>query len=151
EFAAGGAGTPSYRFSLRLEGARLERITLLNETVGSVTLETRGGVADARDLCAALLEGLADRLPISVVGKAAAFAAELRRWPRALGLPRQGSKYAPMVDFLMAGLQARGVLPRQEGLLLRIGLNALDRLDAAPNPRLQLPRFLAGVLGAETT
>jgi hypothetical protein len=151
EFAPGGPGTPSYRFSLRLEGPRLGRIMLLNETAGSVTLETAGGVASARDLCAALVEGLADRLPVAVVGKAAAFAAELRRWPRALGLPRQGSRYAPMVDFLMAGLQARGALPRQEGLLLRIGLNALDRLDAAPNPRLHLPRFLEGALGAAST
>src|SRR5262249_2857261 len=64
EFAPGGPGTPSYRFSLRLGGPQLERIVLVNETAGSVTVEAPGGVASARALCAALLGGLADRLPV---------------------------------------------------------------------------------------
>jgi hypothetical protein len=149
EFAPGGPETPAYRYSLRLEGERLEKITLLNESAGAVTLTAEEGVASARDLCKALLSGLEACRPIAVVGKAAVFAAELRRWPRALGLPRQGSKYAPMVDFLMADLWEQGVVPRNDGLLLRIGLNALDRLDAFSGYRLRLPRFLQPVLGRE--
>src|SRR5204863_8535550 len=129
----------------------LERITPTTATTAPIALFAETGVASALHLCRALCAGLADRLPVAVVGKAAPFAAELWRWPRALGLPRQGSKYAPMVDYLMAGLQQRGALPRMEGMLVRIGLNALDRLDLAPEScsgrQLRLPRFLATVFG----
>src|SRR5262249_39723845 len=85
---------------------------------------------------------------ISVMGKAAPFAAELARWPRAMALPEQGSKYSPMIDHLLVGLKERGVLERVDHLVLRIGLNELDGLGSAGDVPLRLPQFLRGVLGS---
>jgi hypothetical protein len=56
-----------------------------------------------------------------------------------------------MVDHLVGGLRARGVLDQPTGLLIRIGLNALDRFDAMGELPLRLPNFLAGVLGERIT
>jgi hypothetical protein len=51
------------------------------------------------------------------------------------------------VDHLLSGLRQRGVLDQPTGLLIRIGLNALDRLEAMGDTPLRLPRFLEGPLG----
>ncbi len=151
EFAPDGQGTAAYRYSLRLEGEGLSRIVLSNQATGVVTFAAQGPVDSARALCSTLCQELRDHLPVVVVGKAAAFAAELRRWPRALGLPRQGSKYAPMVEYLLEGLRERGVMGRNEGLLIRIGLNALDRLAALGDRPLRMPRFLEPAFGRATS
>lgn len=151
EFAPAGTGTPVYRFGLELMGAAPVVITLRNAGVGDVTVSAPGPVRSARALAEALFGGLPGVRELVLVGKAAAFAAELQRSPRGLGLPRQGSKYAPMVDHLAAGLRRRGVLDQPSGLLIRIGLNALDRLDAMGDLSLRLPAFLHGCLGRHTT
>lgn len=148
QFAPGGPGTPVYRYGLELSGVEATTITLANPTAGDVVLETDRRVCSVFDFCRALFEGLTGVEEISVVGKAATFAAELQRSPRGLGLPRQGSKYTPMVDHLLSGLRQRGVLDQPTGLLIRIGLNALDRLDSMGALPLRLPRFLQDPLGA---
>ncbi|HEU4754373.1 MAG TPA: hypothetical protein VFU47_14795 [Armatimonadota bacterium] len=150
EFAPDGEGTPVYRYGLELSGTESTLITLQHNR-GDIELRYAGPVRSALDLFRALIEGLERPQGVAIVGKAAAFAAELQRAPRGLGLPRQGSKYAPMVDHLISGLRARGVLDQPTGLLIRIGLNALDRLDAMGDLPLRLPRFLQGALGARAT
>lgn len=149
EWAPGGPGTPVYRYSLQLSGTGPTRITLGNAAAGDLELAAPGGIRSAYELGCALTELLPHTEGLAIIGKAAALAAELQRSPRGLGLPRQGSKYAPMVDHFVSGLRARGVLDRPTGLLIRIGLNALDRLNAMGEMRLRLPRFLEGPLGAE--
>src|SRR5207237_4400490 len=132
---------------LQLSGVEATTITLANPSAGDLVVESDRGICSAHDLAKALVEGLECPEGFVIVGKAAAFAAELQRAPRGLGLPRQGSKYAPMVDHLVSGLRARGVLSQSTGLLIRIGLNALDRLDSMGDLPLRLPRFLRGALG----
>lgn len=151
QFAPGGPGTPVYRYGLELSGVEATIITLANPTAGDIVLEADRRVCSVLDFCRALFEGLTVVEEISVVGKAAAFAAELQRAPRGLGLPRQGSKYTPMVDHLLAGLRQRGVLDQPTGLLIRIGLNTLDRLDAMGDLPLHLPRFLQDPLGGRAS
>lgn len=151
ELAPGGPGTPVYRYGIRLTGTDATTVTLSNATTETVVLETDRRIRSAYDLLAALHEGLPHAAELAVVGKAAPFAAELQRAPRGLGLPRQGSKYAPMVDHLVSGLRKHGVLAQPTGLLIRIGLNALDRLQAMGETPLRVPRFLEGPLGRRTT
>jgi hypothetical protein len=146
EFAPGGAATPVYRYAVELAGTAATTITLVNPTAGDLVLESGRPVRSAYDFVRALFDNL-DAGAVSIVGKAAAFAAELQRAPRGLGLPRQGSKYAPMVDHLLSGLRVRGVLDRASGLMIRIGLNALDRLDAMGDLPLRTPRFMQPRLG----
>lgn len=149
EWAPDGPGTPVYRYSLQLSGNGPTRITLGNAVAGDRELEVPGTIRSAYELGRALVELLPHAEGLAIIGKAAALAAELQRSPRGLGLPRQGSKYAPMVDHFVSGLRARGVLDRPTGLLIRIGLNALDRLSAMGELRIRLPRFLEGPLGRE--
>lgn len=149
EQAPGGEGTPVYRYSLELSGPDWTRVTLLHATAGPITLAADRPVRSAAELFRVLFQGLGPVARLSVVGKAALFAAELSRWPRAMGLPEQGSKYSPMIDHLLAGLRERGVLERADHLVVRIGLNALDRLESIDEPPLRLPRFLEGALGRE--
>lgn len=151
EFAPAGPGTPIYRYGLELTGVECTTIVLRNEAAGSVEVRAEGPVRSAHALLQAILAALPEAEGLAIVGKAAAFAAELQRAPRGLGLPRQGSKYAPMVDHLVGGLRARGILRQNTGLLIRIGLNALDRLDAMGELPLRLPRFLQGPLGKVAT
>jgi hypothetical protein len=151
EFAPGGPGTPVYRYGVELQGTRTTTISLTNAAAGDVVLEADRWVGSAFDFAEALMDGLEHTEGLAIVGKAAAFAAELQRSPRGLGLPRQGSKYAPMVDHLVSGLRARGVLDQPTGLLIRIGLNALDRLSAMGDMSLRLPRFLEEPLGPQVT
>jgi hypothetical protein len=151
EYAPGGPGTPIYRYGVALAGTEAATITLTNPTAGDLILEAGQPVRSAYDFARALFDGLEHAAELAIVGKAATFAAELQRSPRGLGLPRQGSKYAPMVDHLVSGLRTRGVLDQPTGLLIRIGLNALDRLEAMGDLPLALPRFLQGVLGTQIT
>ena len=151
ELAPGGPGTPVYRYGLQLEGLRATTLLLTNASAGDITLETDRRITSVHDLARALFEHLPHTGGVVLVGKAATFAAELQRSPRGLGLPRQGSKYAPMVDHLVSGLRARGVLSQPTGLLIRIGLNAMDRLEAMGDLPLRLPRFLHGALGERAT
>jgi len=150
EFAPGGAGTPVYRFGIELLGTTATTVRLTHPT-GDLTVETDRRITSAHDFARALYEHLDVPQGFALVGKAATFSAELQRTPRGLGLPRQGSKYTPMVDHLVGGLRARGVLTQPTGLLIRIGLNALDRFDAMGDLPLRLPHFLAGVLGERVT
>ncbi|MFN3650173.1 MAG: hypothetical protein ACK47B_11390 [Armatimonadota bacterium] len=147
EFAPGGHGTPVYRFGIELSGVERTTITLSNPSAGSHTVQADGLVRSAYDFARALLDHLPSTAELAIVGKAATFAAEMQRSPRGLGLPRQGSKYTPMVDHLLGGLRARGVLRHPTGLLIRIGLNALDRLSALGELPLRLPVFLRSALG----
>lgn len=151
EFAPGGPGSSSYRYGVEMAGAEATTITLTNSAMGDVVLETDRCIRSAHDFLRALFENLPQTAEVMVVGKAATFSAELQRSPRGLGLPRQGSKYTPMVDHLVGGLRARGVLTQPTGLLIRIGLNTLDRLDAMGEMPLRLPRFLHGALGRTAT
>jgi len=151
EFAPEGEGGPVYRYGIELTGHTGTTIRLSHPTAGDVELNTERRITSAHDFAEALLRSGEVPLGFALVGKAAAFAAELQRSPRGLGLPRQGSKYAPMVDHLVSGLRARGVLDQPTGLLIRIGLNALDRLGAMGELPLRLPRFLEGALGATVT
>lgn len=150
EFAPGGPGTPVYRFGIELSGTTTTTIHLTHPT-GDLVVETNRRINSAYDFARALYENLDVPNGFALVGKAATFAAELQRTPRGLGLPRQGSKYTPMVDHLVGGLRARGVLDQPTGLLIRIGLNTLDRFDAMGELPLRLPHFLAGALGARVT
>lgn len=151
ELAPGGRGAPVYRYGVELSGRGRTSITLLNATAGDIVVEAREPIRCAEDFVEALLSGLDCREGLAIIGKAATFAAELQRAPRGLGLPRQGSKYAPMVDHLLGGLRERGVLRRPTGLLIRIGLNALDRLSAMSELPLRPPRFLREAMGTRTT
>ncbi len=151
EYSPDGPGGPIYRFELELSGIEQTRITLRNAGIGDRVVEVPGRVRSVQDLSRALLEGLGAVEGVSLVGKAAMFSAELQRSPRGLGLPRQGSKYTPLVDHLIADLRSRGLLRGSAGLLIRIGLNALDRLDAMGDLPLRLPRFLRAPLGGATT
>ena len=82
---------------------------------------------------------------ISLIGKAGPLITELSRPPLTIALPEKGSKYTPMVGHLTKGLIARGVdFPR--GTILRIGMDALDRLDQI-NEELRLPMFLSCFYG----
>jgi hypothetical protein len=150
EYAPAGPGTPVLRFGLQLAGQGPVTLTLTNPT-GDVVRDYPRPIRSARDLLRALIETLDAPPDLVLVGKAATFAAELQRAPRGLGLPRQGSKYAPLVDHLVSGLRARGVLREPTGLLVRIGLNALDRLEAMGDLPLRLPAFLHGALGSRLT
>lgn len=151
EWAPGGEGTPVYRYGLELSGLGPITVTLTNRVAGDQVLTSETAVDSVHDLARALVEGLPHPHGLAFIGKAATLAAELQRSPRGLGLPRQGSKYAPMVDHLVSGLRARGVLRQPTGLLIRIGLNALDRLEALGDLTLRLPRFLEGPLGRTIT
>ena len=151
EFAPRGAGTSLYRYGLELSGVNRTSIRLVNGTIGDIVVEGSGAVRCLDDFLRALFSGGRFAHGFSLVGKAAAFASELQRSPRGLGLPRQGSKYTPMVDHFLAGLRERGVLKQAPGLRIRIGLNALDRLDAMGETPLRLPRFLRGPLGRQVT
>lgn len=153
ELAPGGTGTPVYRYGLQLEGLTAATVTLTNASAGDIVLESDRRVRSVYDLARVLFKQLpaAAAAGVVLVGKAAAFAAELQRSPRGLGLPRQGSKYAPMVDHLVSGLRERGVLAQPTGLLIRIGLNAMDRLAAMGEFPLRLPRFLESAFGTGAT
>jgi hypothetical protein len=156
EHAPAGEGTPVYRYSLELSGEDWSQVTLLHPKAGSISLRADRPVRSAADLFRALFQHLGPETQpnggcarLSVVGKAAPFAAELARWPRAMALPEQGSKYSPMIDHLLAGLRQRGVLERMDHLVLRISLNALDRLESVGDLPIRLPTFMRGVLGSE--
>jgi hypothetical protein len=156
EHAPAGEGTAVYRYSLELSGEDWSEVTLLHPKAGSISLTADRPVRSAADLFRALFQGLGPETQpnggcarLSIVGKAAPFAAELARWPRAMALPEQGSKYSPLIDHLLAGLRQRGALERMDHLVLRIGLNALDRLESAGDQPVRLPKFVHGVLGRE--
>jgi hypothetical protein len=151
EYAPGGEGTPVYRYSLELSGGEAMRVTLTNRQVGTIVLEAPHPVRSAAQLFRLLFDQLPAGGPVAVVGKAAPFAAELKRWPRTMALPRQGSKYAPMIDHLLAGLKGRGVLENTCGLVLRVGLNGLDALAEMGDRPHVLPRILEAALGRKTT
>ncbi|MCC2669952.1 MAG: hypothetical protein K0Q72_2423 [Armatimonadetes bacterium] len=146
DLSVGGEG-PVYRYGLELSGTEATTIRLTHPTAGDVIVASDRRISSVYDLARALFENLDVPNGFTLVGKAATFAAELQRTPRGLGLPRQGSKYTPMVDHLVSGLRARGILDQPTGLLIRIGLNALDRFSAMGDISLRLPRFLQGVLG----
>jgi hypothetical protein len=148
EHAPGGEGAAVYRYSLELAGENWTEVTLLHPASGPIFIRAERPVRSAAELFRALFHGLG-AVRLSVVGKAAPFAAELARWPRAMALPEQGSKYSPMIDHLLTGLKDRGIVERVDHLILRIGLNALDRLETAGDAPVRLPRFLHGVLGNE--
>ena len=149
EYAPDGPGGPVYRFALEIHGPDARTVVLTHPAAGMLTLAADEPVRSAAALFRTLRRHLRPDAPLAVVGKAALLMAELRRWPHALGLPRQGSRYAPMVDYLIDGLCTRRVLSRVDGLAIRIGLNALDRLDGLARTPLRLPRFLHGVLGRQ--
>lgn len=151
EFVPPGGDGRTYRFTLELHGTELVEIRLANPAQGLLKVISGSRIDSARSLFRALFQGLPGVDEIVAIGKAAPFAAELQRAPRGLGLPRQGSRYSPMVDHLLAGLKARGVLCRPTGLLIRIGLNLLDQLQAMGQMRLRLPRFLEPAMGREIT
>jgi hypothetical protein len=144
-------GEPVYRYGIELSGVATTTIRLANDTAGDILWDAGQPVRCARDIIDALLKRPEAAQGASIIGKAATFAAEMQRSPRGMGLPRQGSKYAPMVDHLVGGLRARGVLNQPTGLLIRIGLNAMDRLDAMGEMPLRLPSFLHAPLGREAT
>lgn len=82
---------------------------------------------------------------ISLIGKAGPLITELSRPPLTIALPEKGSKYTPMVGHLTNGLIANGVdFPR--GSILRIGMDALDRLDQVDG-EIRLPSFLSCFYG----
>lgn len=151
EFAPPGGDGRTYRFGLELAGLGSCEIRLDNPAVGPLIVPVNEPPSTVEALADALFAGLPEVDEVVLLGKAAPFAAELQRAPRGLGLPRQGSRYTPMVDHLLAGLRSRGALRRPTGLLIRIGLNALDRLTACGEMPLQLPSFLAPVMGNQTT
>jgi hypothetical protein len=151
EFAPDGPGTPVYRYGLELTGLGPTVVTLTNPAAGTVVIESAAPVRSAAGLVELLLRELPSTEGLAIMGKAATFAAELQRTPRGLGLPRQGSKYAPMVDHFVSGLRERGLLDQPTGLLIRIGLNMLDRLRAMGDLPLRVPRFLQSELGRSTT
>lgn len=148
ELAPRGPGTPVYRYGIELLGTT---VRLVNEAAGPLEWDAGRPLRSAAEFVAALYTRPEAAAGVSIIGKAATFAAELQRAPRGLGLPRQGSKYAPMVDHLVARLRARGVLRQPTGLLIRIGLNALDRLGAMGETVLVLPAFLRAPLGERAT
>ncbi len=82
---------------------------------------------------------------ISLIGKAGPLITELSRPPLTIALPEKGSKYTPMVGHLTKGLIARGV-DFPNGTILRIGMDALDRLDQVGG-KLRLPSFLSCFYG----
>jgi hypothetical protein len=149
EHAPAGEDAPVYRYSLELSGENWTEVSLVHPRGGPILLAAERPVRSALELFRVLFRGLGPLARLAVVGKAAPFAAELARWPRAMALPEQGSKYSPMIDHLLAGLRERGVLPRSDHLILRIGLDALDRLAGAPDVLIRLPGFLRGALGPE--
>lgn len=146
-----GEGAPVYRYGIELSGTETTVVRLANESAGDITWDAGRTVRCASDFIDTLLARPEAASGASIIGKAATFAAEMQRSPRGMGLPRQGSKYAPMVDHLVGGLWARGVLHHPTGLLIRIGLNAMDRLEAMGELRLRLPSFLQAPLGREVT
>jgi hypothetical protein len=147
EYAPDEESGRTYRYAMELQEAPEATLTLHNAQAGTLVLRSERPIRSAHDLFRTLFSQLRSERGIAVVGKAAPFAAELKRWPRAMGLPRQGSRYAPLIDHFLAGLRQRGVVSRDCSLVIRIGLDALDRLAAAGGLRLRLPRFLAGALG----
>jgi hypothetical protein len=151
EFSPEGEGGPVYRYGIELQGRDATTIRLTHPTAGDVVVETDRRIDSVYEFAAALMREPAVPSGFALVGKAATFSAELQRTPRGLGLPRQGSKYTPMVDHMVSGLRARGVLDQPTGLLIRIGLNTLDRLGAMGEVPLRLPRFLSGVMGETVT
>lgn len=146
-----GEGAPVYRYGIELSGVETTTIRLANESAGDITWDAGRLVRSAADFIDSLLARPEAASGASIIGKAATFAAEMQRSPRGMGLPRQGSKYAPMVDHLVGGLWARGVLRQPTGLLIRIGLNAMDRLEAMGELPLRLPAFLQASLGREAS
>jgi hypothetical protein len=82
---------------------------------------------------------------VSLIGKAGPLMTELSRPPSTIALPEKGSKYTPMVGFLTRELQSKGInFP--SGKILRIGMDALDRLDQV-NEDINLPDFLSCFYG----
>lgn len=136
-----------YRYELELSDPHRSTVLLKNPSRGDRILEAGHPIDSAEALFLVLSTGLNTPRGFSVVGKAAAFSAELQRAPRGLGLPRQGSKYTPMVDHLVSGLRSRGILRQPTGLLIRIGLNALDRFAALGSIPIRMPEFLRARMG----
>jgi hypothetical protein len=149
EYAPDAAHRLTYRYAIELLDGKV--LTLHNAHAGAIVLYADRPIRTAHDLFRTLFRDLRSERGIAVVGKAAPFAAELKRWPRAMGLPRQGSKYAPLIDHFLDGLRRRGVIACDCSLVIRIGLDALDRLAAAGEMRLRVPPFLEGALGRDIT
>jgi hypothetical protein len=81
----------------------------------------------------------------ALIGKAGPFMAEMRRHPRVLAVPEEGSKYAPMVDYFLGELNSY-LKNIPDSHLIRIRINLLDNLDKI-DLDLQVPKFLEVYLG----
>lgn len=82
----------------------------------------------------------------ALIGKAGPFMAEMRRFPRVLAVPEEGSKYAPMVDYFLGELR-KSIRNLPESHLIRIRINLLDNLKFLEGFVFKLPKFLSLYIG----
>jgi len=81
----------------------------------------------------------------ALIGKAGPFMAEMRKHPRVLAVPEEGSKYAPMVDYFLGELNSY-LKSIPDSHLIRVRLNLLDNLDKM-DLDIQVPKFIEIYLG----
>lgn len=141
------------RYNIEINHDDRERATIvLSDTTSILKISGDGAIRSAYDFLALLFTDPLCTQGVSIIGKAAPLAAELQRLPRSISMPRQGSKYVPMLAHLNAGLQRRGVQELTPGTIIRIACNSMDTLAALGNRRLRLPPYLAFLWGqAEIT
>ncbi|MGB9810854.1 hypothetical protein [Dictyoglomus turgidum] len=116
-------------------------IKLFSPHCSSETITNTKNIQSAREFLASLI--LSKKFPngFALIGKAGPFMAEMRRVPRVLAVPEEGSKYAPMVDYFLGELKKEiKVVP--ESHLLRVSLNLLDNLKLLGDFVFRLPKFL---------
>ncbi|MCX7719827.1 MAG: hypothetical protein N2Z64_00945 [Dictyoglomus thermophilum] len=121
-------------------------IRLFSPHCSSETITSTRNIQNARDFLTSLV--LSNKFPngFALIGKAGPFMAEMRRIPRVLAVPEEGSKYAPMVDYFLGELK-KEIKDIPESHLLRINLNLLDNLRFLGDLKFKLPRFLSLYIG----
>lgn len=136
------------RYNIEISHDERERATItLGDNASMIKITGDGAIQSAYDFLALLFSHPACTQGVSIIGKAAPLAAELQRLPRSMAMPRQGSKYVPMLAHLNAGLRRRGVQELTPGSIVRIASDSMSTLAALGDRRLRLPPYLSCLWG----
>lgn len=121
-------------------------IRLFSPHCSSIVFLESNKIDNARDFLKILLSSGKFPNGFALIGKAGPFMAEMRRFPRVLAVPEEGSKYAPMVDYFLGELK-RSIKDLPDSHLIRVRLNLLDNLKFLGNLIFRLPKFLSLYMG----
>lgn len=123
-------------------------IRLFSPHCSSITFLKGKGINNVEEFLRVLIDSKKFVNGFALIGKAGPFMAEMRRVPRVLAVPEEGSKYAPMVDYLLGELK-RNIKDLTDSHLIRIRLNLLDNLCLLGDLVFRLPKFLSLYIGKE--